>query len=79
MSYEFPPQVDELLKKQMDKGDYESEDAVLLAALKSLEAEQEDWAAVSEALESLEQGEQGLSLEEAFELVRQKHGIPTDA
>ena len=42
------------------------------------QAEQEDWAAVSEALDTLEQGEQGLSLEEAFEAVRRNHGIPTD-
>ena len=79
MAYEFPPQVDELVKKQLDTGNYKSEDDVLLAALQSLETELEDWAAVSEALDSLEQGEQGLSLEEAFEEIRRKHSIPADA
>lgn len=79
MSYQFPPRVDELVKKQLEAGNYTSEDEVLLAALQSLEGEQEDWAAVSEALESLEHGEQGLSLGEAFESVRRKHGIPADA
>ena len=78
MAYEFPPQVDELIKKQLAYGNYESRDEVLLAALKSLEAEQEDWAAVSEALDTLEQGEQGLSLDEAPEAVRRNYGTPTD-
>lgn len=79
MAYQFPPRVEDLIKKQLEAGHYESEDEVLLAALQSLEVEQEDWAAVSEALESLERGEQGMSLEEAFEAVRRKHGLPADA
>jgi putative addiction module CopG family antidote len=79
MTHEFPPEVDEMIRKQLDTGNYESQDDVLLAALRSLEGEQEDWAAVSEALDSLERGEPGLSLEEAFESVRRKHGIPADA
>ncbi len=79
MTYEFPSEVGQLIRKQLDTGNYESQDDVLLAALRSLDAEQEDWAAVSEALNSLEQGEPGLSLEEAFEAVRRKHGIPADA
>lgn len=79
MAYDFPPQVHELVRKQLDAGHYKSEDDVLLAALHSLETEQEDWAAVREALDSLERGEQGLSLQEAFEAIRRKHSIPADA
>ena len=62
-----------------ETGNFQSEDDVLLAARQSLEIVQDDWAAVREALGSLERGEKGLSLEEAFEAVRRKHSIPADA
>ncbi len=79
MPYEFPPQVGEIIKRQLEIGNFRSEDEVLLAALQSLEAVQEDWSAVRAALDSFEQGEKGLSLDEAFDTVRRKHDIPADA
>jgi len=36
MSYQFPPDVDRLVKSQMASGDYASEDEVLRAALRAL-------------------------------------------
>ena len=49
-----------------------------MAALQSLETEQEDWLAVREALGSLERGEAGVSLEEAFGQVSHKYSISAD-
>ena len=78
MPYEFPPHVDALVKKQLEAGNYQSEDDVLLAALQSLETVQDDWSAVRKAIAGLDQGEKGLSLEQAFAAVRRKHGIPAE-
>ncbi|MFM7925020.1 MAG: hypothetical protein ACKPJJ_32740 [Planctomycetaceae bacterium] len=46
-----------------------------MAALQTLETESEDWLAVREALDSLEAGDLGMSLQEAFEEVRKRHSI----
>jgi Arc/MetJ-type ribon-helix-helix transcriptional regulator len=79
MSYHFPPELDKLVKQQMRSDVYGSEDELLLAALRTLEDEQADWAAVEESLNTLDRGEQGHSLEDAFEIVRRRHNIPQDA
>ena len=77
--YNFPPQLNQLVQKQLDTGEYSSEDEVLLAALESLDAGASDWAAVKESLDTLEAGDNGVSLQEAFEEVRRRHGITVDA
>jgi hypothetical protein len=46
-----------------------------LAALQTLETESEDWLSVREALDSLEAGDQGMSLQDAFDEVRKRHSI----
>lgn len=74
-NYHFPPHVDELLRKQLARGEYTSEDDVLLAALESLDADNEDWSAVKEALDTLDAGEQGVSLEEAIAEVRRRNNV----
>ncbi len=79
MSYHFPPELDKLVKQQMGSGVYGSEDELLLAALRTLEDKQADWAAVEESLNTLDRGEQGHSLEDAFGIVRRRHNIPQDA
>ena len=79
MTHQFPPEIDELIRKQMATGQYESEDQLLIDALRSLESEQQEWLAIKESLDTLDQGEQGVSLDEAFESVRTKHNIPQDA
>ncbi len=43
MSYQFPPDVDELVRKQMETGDYGTEDDVLREALRSLSEQRDDW------------------------------------
>jgi Arc/MetJ-type ribon-helix-helix transcriptional regulator len=79
MSYPFPPELDKLVKQQLATGEFKSEDELLLTALRTLEVEQSDWAAIEESLKSLDYGDQGVSLEEAFAVVRQRHNIPQDA
>ena len=73
--YKFPPSVSQLVQKQLASGQFATEDDVLLAALQTLDADSEDWLAVREALESLEAGDQGLSLQDAFDEVRKRHSI----
>jgi hypothetical protein len=63
----------------MGSGVYGSEDELLLAALQALENGQADWAAVEESLKTLDEGDQGHSLEDAFDIVRRRHNIPQDA
>ena len=44
-------------------------------ALESLNAEQHELRAIQEGLDSLDGGEQGVSLDEAFEKLRNRHPI----
>jgi Arc/MetJ-type ribon-helix-helix transcriptional regulator len=73
--YKFPPAVRDLVHKQLASGRFATEDEVLLAALQTLETESEDWLAVREALDSLEAGDQRMSLQDAFDKVRKRHSI----
>jgi Arc/MetJ-type ribon-helix-helix transcriptional regulator len=73
--YKFPPVVRQLVQKQLASGQFATEDEVLLAALQTLQTESEDWLAVREALDSLEAGDQGMSLQDAFDEVRRRHSI----
>ena len=73
--YKFPPAVSQLLEKHFATGQYSSEDEILEAALQRLDEESDDWAAVKEAIDSLDSGESGLSLTEAFNEVRKRNAI----
>jgi len=72
MTYQFPPDVDELVQKHLATGQYVSEDEVLRDALQTLDAERQEWVAIQEGLATLEQGHEGVSLQEAFDAVRAK-------
>ncbi len=73
MTYPFPPDLRELIQTQMSGGGYDNEDDLLRAALQSLSEEQEDLAAVRQAIDERESGDEGVPLDEAFTLVREKH------
>ena len=73
--YKFPPTVSQLIEKQLATGRYSSVDEILEAALQRLDEESDDWAAIKEAIDSLDAGEPGLSLTEAFEKVRRRNAI----
>ena len=73
MTYPFPPDLQELIHAQMSAGGYDSQDDLLRAALQSLSADQENLAAVKQAIAEREAGDEGVPLDEAFALVREKH------
>ena len=70
MTYAFPPDVEELVAGRMAAGGYATEDDVLRDALRALAEEEEDLAAVREAIAEYRAGDPGLPLDEAFDLVR---------
>jgi predicted transcriptional regulator len=77
MTYQFPPELDELVKRQLDSGQYDTEDAVLIAAMHSLEQQQADLAAIREGIEDMEAG-RVRSLREFDREFREKKNIPQD-
>ncbi len=72
---ELSPQLEALLQKQLETGEYATKDDVLLAALQSLDSQNEEWTAVNEALQTLEAGDPGLSLDEAVQEVRRRNNV----
>lgn len=78
MSYQFPPELDQLVKRQLARGEYDSEDAVLIAAVRSLEQQQEELAAIREGIEDMEAG-RVQSLRDFDREFREKKSIPHDA
>ncbi len=76
--YKFPASVSELIEKQLATGRYQSEDEVLEAALQRLDDDLDDWPAVKIAIEALDAGDNGLSLDDAFQEVRRRHSVPSE-
>ena len=79
MAYQFSPDVEELVRDRMASGNYESEEDVLRDALEALRLEDEELRAIEEALDDVENGDQGIPLDEAFASLRAKFNIPADA
>ena len=75
MAFHYPPLVEQVIRQKMASGRYESEEQLLLQALDSLDEEEDDVKAIEEALESLDRGEPGVPLDEAFEKLRRKYGL----
>jgi putative addiction module CopG family antidote len=73
MPYPFPPDLSQLVHEHMASGKYSSEDELLRAALRALAEEDEDIAAVKEAIFQWWSGDEGVPLDEAFESVRSTH------
>jgi Arc/MetJ-type ribon-helix-helix transcriptional regulator len=70
MSYQFPPDLDKLVRERMATDNYSSEDELLRSALLALSEEEEDLAAVNAAIAELEAGDAGIPLDQAFDDVR---------
>ena len=79
MPYQLSPDVEELVKDRMASGNYQSEEDVLRDALEALRLEDEELRAIEEALDDVEDGDTGVSLDEAFASLRAKFSIPRDA
>ena len=79
MAYQLPPDVEELVKRRLASGNYKSEEDVLRDALEAQRLEDEELRAIEEALDDVENGDQGVTLDQAFSSLRAKFNIPTDA
>ena len=78
MAYQFPPNIERLVKEQMACGEYESEDELLADALRALATRNADLAAVNEAIRDMEAGDTGRPLTDVADEIREKHGWSTN-
>lgn len=65
MSYPFPADLREMIEGHLARGRHATEDDVLREALRALTDEEEDLAAVQEALAEWRAGDKGMPLDEA--------------
>ena len=78
MQYPIPPDVQDLIAAQLATGRYQNEDEVLREALRALQEASDDAAAVQDAIDAWKVGDDGLPLDQAFDLVRKDLvGTPT--
>ena len=75
MPYPFPPDLQELVLKQMASGRYASEDELLRSALLALDEEEQDLQAVRESLAEWRAGDPGVPLADAFAAVRARNRL----
>lgn len=73
MTNHFSPGVEQMIRAKMATGRYRSEEELLLLALQSLDESEEELQAIEEALASVDDGEPGVSVDDAFERVRARH------
>ena len=73
MAYQFPPDVEQLLRDRMASGNYASEDEVLREALHALAEEEQDLQAIRQALAEMKAGDEGIPLDEAVQRIRSGH------
>ena len=79
MAFPFPPDLQQLVRDRMATGKYASEEELLRDAFLALTEEEEDVAAVREAVAQWQAGDPGIPLDDAVETIRRKHGIRSDA
>lgn len=77
MAYQFPLDLLEQLKDRLATGLYASEDEDLREALRALKRQDEDFAAVKEAIADMEAGDRGKPFVEFVEEFRRAHQIPS--
>ena len=75
MIRQYSETVERLIREQMSSGRYSSEDELLQVALEALENEELELQAIQQGLDSLDQGDPGTALEDAFEKLRRKFNI----
>jgi len=78
MSYQLSPDLDQQVKLFLASGDYASEADVLQAALRALEREKEEIAAIQEGIDDMEAG-RFRPLDEVDAELRRKHSFLQDA
>ena len=75
MTYQFPSDVQQIVRERMASGKYASEDEVLREALQALAEEEQDVEAVREAVAEWRAGDAGLPLDAAFASIRTNHEL----
>ena len=75
MAHEFSPTVEQLIRDKMASGRFASEEELLVEALQSLEESDKELQAIEEGLASVDRGDPGVPLDEAFDRLRQKHRV----
>ena len=70
MPYPIPRDVQDLIAAQLATGRYQNEGDVLREALRALQEASDDVAAVQDAIDGWKAGDDGLPLDQAFDLVR---------
>jgi Arc/MetJ-type ribon-helix-helix transcriptional regulator len=78
MNYDFPAELHELIQRQLDSGAFDSEEAVLVAALHSLEQQQTELAAIGEGIDDMEAG-RIRHLRDFDREFRERRNLPQDA
>ena len=79
MSHQFPPDVEAEVRERMATGQYASEDDVLRDALQALKRQDQDIAAIQEAITDMEAGDRGRPFDEFVSDFRAKYSISEDA
>lgn len=75
----LPQDLQAFLECEMASGRYQSREDVLIAGLRLLQRErQEALEGIREGLAEMERGE-GISLDQAFDEIRRRHGVAPDA
>jgi hypothetical protein len=73
MTYQFSPDVEQLVRERMATERYASEMELFREALLALADQDEDLQAVLEAVADVHAGDEGVPLDDAFAAVRRKH------
>ncbi|MBY0587181.1 hypothetical protein K2X85_08395 [bacterium] len=77
MAYQFPPDVEELVRKQMQSGEFASEDDLIREALRTLDRTRDDLAAIESGLADVDAG-RVRPFEEFDREFRARNGISDD-
>jgi putative addiction module CopG family antidote len=78
MPYEFPTDLRQRIEAQIATGEYANENDVLRDAIRALEREKQDIAAIRAGIEDMEAGRYR-AFDAADAELRKKHNIPQDA
>ncbi len=76
MHHQFSASTDQLIQQMMATGRYASEDELLINALNALDDQEEELRALQDGIDSVDRGDEGVSVEEAFQRLRDKHQVP---
>jgi len=65
-----------MIQRSLASGRYGSEEELLVAALQSLADFDEELATIEEGVASVDRGDEGVPLDQAFERLHQRYSIP---